>query len=44
MDSLIDKGIVLFDRYDRGMKIFCLNEEDPKARLLIDFYEKLQKL
>ena len=44
IEPLIDKGMVLFERYDRGMKVFCLNEEDERTRLLIDFHEKLQKL
>jgi Mn-dependent DtxR family transcriptional regulator len=44
MGPLIAEGIVLFERYERGMKMFCLNEENEKARLLIDFHEKLKEL
>ncbi len=44
MGPLIEEGIVLFERHQRGMKFFCLNEENEKARLLIDFHDKLQKL
>mgnify|MGYP001051189696 FL=1 len=41
---LINEGVILFERYQRGMKLFCLNEENEKARLLIDFHDRLQRL
>jgi DNA-binding transcriptional regulator YhcF (GntR family) len=40
---LVDEGIVLFERYDRGMKVFCLNQDNEKTKLLMDFHERLQR-
>ncbi len=41
---LVKSRILLFERYERGMKIFALNEEEPAARNLIEFYEKIRSL
>ena len=43
-EPLVKSKILLFERYEKGMKIFALNEEDPAARNLIDFYEKIKAL
>ena len=43
-EPLVRSKILLFERYEKGMKIFALNEEDPAARNLIDFYEKIKAL
>ncbi len=43
-EPLVKSKILLFERYERGMKIFALNEEEPAARNLIDFYEKIKAL
>lgn len=36
--------IVLFERFDQGMKIFALNEAEEKTRILVDFYKQFRKL
>ena len=43
-EPLVKSRIVLFERYQKGMKIFALNEEEPAARNLIEFYEKIRTL
>jgi len=43
-EPLVKSKILLFERYERGMKIFALNEEEPAARNLIEFYEKIKAL
>jgi hypothetical protein len=43
-EPLVKSRILLFERYEKGMKIFALNNEDPAARNLIEFYEKLRSL
>lgn len=43
-EPLIKSKILLFERYEKGMKIFALNLEEPAARTLIDFYDRLQTL
>lgn len=44
IDPLVKQKIVLFDRYERGMKILALNEESERTKALLEFYEKLGKL
>ncbi len=44
IEPLVHHQIVLFDRYERGMKILALNQDSRKARLLLEFYEKLRVL
>ncbi len=43
-EPLVKSRILLFERYEKGMKIFALNEEEPAARNLIEFYEKIRSL
>ncbi len=43
-EPLVKSKILLFERYEKGMKIFALNEEEPAAKNLIEFYEKIRKL
>ncbi len=43
-EPLIKTRILLFERYEKGMKIFALNQEEPAARNLIEFYEKIRSL
>src|SRR3989304_6207712 len=43
-EPLVKSRILLFERYEKGMKIFALNEEEPAARNLIEFYEKIKAL
>ncbi len=44
VEPLIKEKILLYERFDRGMKIFALNEAEEKTRTLIDFYNKLKAL
>ncbi len=44
IDPLVKQKIVLFERYERGMKILALNEESERTKALLEFYEKLGKL
>ncbi len=41
---LVKSRILLFEQYERGMKVFALNEEGDAARDLIEFYEKIKHL
>ncbi len=43
-DPLVKSRILLFERYQKGMKIFALNQEEPAARNLVEFYEKIKAL
>jgi len=43
-ETLVHERILLFERFDRGMKIMCLNEEEEKTRFIIEFYEKIKNL
>ena len=44
VEPLIQQKIILFERFDQGMKIFALNESEEKTRLLIEFYKKLREI
>lgn len=44
VEPLSRHGLILFDRYEGGMKILALNQEDPKTKLLMEFYEKFKIL
>jgi DNA-binding IscR family transcriptional regulator len=44
IEPLVQHRIVLFDRYEGGMKIFALNQDDQKTRALMDLNEKLKIL
>jgi DNA-binding Lrp family transcriptional regulator len=43
VEPLIDEKILLYERFDKGMKIFTLNEADEKTRILIEFHRKLRE-
>ena len=43
VEPLIKEKIVLYERFDKGMKIFTLNEADEKTRALVEFYRKLKE-
>jgi len=43
VEPLIKEKIVLYERFDKGMKIFTLNEADEKTRALIEFSRKLKE-
>jgi DNA-binding MarR family transcriptional regulator len=44
VEPLVREKIVLFERFDQGMKIFALNEADEKTRTLIDFHKRFREL
>jgi len=44
VEPLVQQGIVLFDRYEGGMKILALNQDSQKTKALMDFNEKLKAL
>jgi len=44
IEPLVKHGLVLFDQYERGMKILTLNLESPKTKVLMDFHQKLKAL
>jgi hypothetical protein len=44
VEPLVEEKILLFERFDQGMKIFVLNESEEKTKLLIDFHKKLKEL
>jgi len=44
IEPLIKEKILLYERFQQGMKILCLNEEDEKTKILIEFYEKMRNL
>lgn len=44
VEPLVQQGIVLFDRYEGGMKILALNQDNQKTKELMDFNEKLKAL
>ena len=43
-EPLVKSKIILFEKYQGGMKIFALNQEGLATRALIDFYDRLQNL
>ncbi len=44
VDPLIKEKILLYERFDRGMKMFALNESEEKTKALIDFHKRLKEL
>ena len=44
VEPLIKEKIILYERFDEGMKIFTLNESEEKTKALIDFYRKIKEL
>jgi hypothetical protein len=43
-EPLVKCRVLIFERYEQGMKIFALNNEEPAARNLMDFYDKIRQL
>jgi Mn-dependent DtxR family transcriptional regulator len=43
-EPLVKCKILLYDRYQKGMKIFALNKEEPAAKNLMEFYDKIREL
>lgn len=44
VEPLVKEKIILFERFDHGMKIFALNEAEEKTKILIDFYRRFREL
>jgi hypothetical protein len=44
VEPLVKEKIILFERFDQGMKIFTLNEADEKTKLLIEFLRRFREL
>lgn len=44
VEPLVREKILLYERFDQGMKIFTLNEAEEKTRALIDFHNRLKEL
>ncbi len=44
VEPLVKEKILLFERFEQGMKIFALNEADEKTKLLVDFYRRFKEL
>lgn len=44
IEPLAQHGIILFDRYEGGMKILALNQDNQKTKALVDLNEKLKAL
>ena len=44
VEPLVKEKILLYERFDKGMKIFTLNEAEEKTKALIDFYKRLKEL
>lgn len=43
-EPLVKSKVIMFERYQKGMKIFALNKEETATRNLIDFYDKIRQL
>ncbi|HKM75320.1 MAG TPA: winged helix-turn-helix domain-containing protein [Candidatus Bathyarchaeia archaeon] len=44
VEPLVQQKILLYDRFEQGMKIFTLNEREDKTKALIEFYTKLKQM
>jgi hypothetical protein len=44
VEPLVKERIILFERFDQGMKIFALNEVEEKTKIMIDFYRRFKEL
>jgi hypothetical protein len=44
VEPLVKEKIILFERFDQGMKIFTLNEVEEKTKVLVDFYRRFKEL
>lgn len=44
VEPLVKQKILLYERYDGGMKIFALNQAEEKTTALVDFYRRLKEL
>jgi DNA-binding Lrp family transcriptional regulator len=44
VEPLVKEKILLYERFDQGMKIFALNEEEERTKVLVDFYRRIREL
>lgn len=44
VEPLIMENIIVYDKIGEQMKLFVLNEEDEKVKILLDFYEKIKRV
>jgi DNA-binding MarR family transcriptional regulator len=44
IEPLVKENIVVYERFNQGMKVLCLNLEEGKTKLLLEFHEKLKSL
>lgn len=44
VEPLIKEKILLYERFDGGMKIFTLNEAEEKTKALMEFHRRLKEL
>jgi hypothetical protein len=44
VEPLIKERIILYERFEEGMKIFTLNEADERTRALVEFYKRIKEL
>ena len=44
VEPLVTEKILLYERFDQGMKIFALNEGGERTKVLVDFYRRLKDL
>ncbi|MBS7626378.1 MAG: HTH domain-containing protein [Candidatus Bathyarchaeia archaeon] len=44
IEPLVKEQIILFDRFDKGMKLISLNEQSERTRALIEFHDKIKRL
>ena len=44
VEPLIKEKILLYERFDGGMKIFTLNEAEEKTKVLMEFHRRLKEL
>ena len=44
VEPLIEENIIVYDQIGGQMKVFVLNEEDEKVKILLEFYEKIKRM
>lgn len=44
VEPLIEENIIVYDKIGEQMKVFVLNEEDEKVKILLEFYEKIKRM
>jgi DNA-binding IscR family transcriptional regulator len=44
IEPLAKLGLLKYERFGGGMKVLCLNAEDPVAKLLLELNEELRRL